>query len=234
MVRRDKFGSEAETGRKRRRNRYGLHTGSSGSTRERDWVVGSQILTPAARAVWDAAGAHLLTVYGFSIIEIVKDNPKEKTIHFSGIKGQAIHTRYMEMTYNTMDKDGVVRTLPLFGDINVCTQRYTFSHPNGLLFTTQFAQIALVVTEKAAFEDMQSKGFIQNNAVFAGHSLGEYSALASVAGVLPISSLVDVVFYRGITMQRAVERDSANWSNYAMCAANPSRISSTFNDSVRT
>ena len=45
MVRRDKFGSEAETGRKRRRNRYGLHTGSSGSTQERDWVVGSQILT---------------------------------------------------------------------------------------------------------------------------------------------------------------------------------------------
>ena len=45
MVWRDKSGSEAETGRKRRRNRYGLHTGSLGSTRERDWVVGSQILT---------------------------------------------------------------------------------------------------------------------------------------------------------------------------------------------
>ncbi|KAF9648674.1 fatty acid synthase [Thelephora ganbajun] len=188
--------------------------------------------SPAARAVWDAADAHLLAVYGFSIIEIVKDNPKEKTVHFGGIKGQAIRTRYMEMTYDTMDKDGVVRTLPLFGDINARTQRYTFSHPNGLLFATQFAQIALVVTEKAAFEDMQSKGFIQNNAVFAGHSLGEYSALASVAGVLPISSLVDVVFYRGITMQRAVERDSANRSNYAMCAVNPSRISPSFNDSA--
>ena len=188
--------------------------------------------SPAARAVWDAADAHLLAVYGFSIIEIVKDNPKEKTIHFGGIKGQAIRSRYMEMTYDTMDKDGAVRTLPLFGDINVRTQRYTFSHPNGLLFATQFAQIALVVTEKAAFEDMQSKGFIQNNAVFAGHSLGEYSALASVAGVLPISSLVDVVFYRGITMQRAVERDSENRSNYAMCAVNPSRISPSFNDSA--
>ena len=188
--------------------------------------------SPAARAVWDAADAHLLAVYGFSIIEIVKDNPKEKTVHFGGIKGQAIRSRYMEMTYDTMDKDGVVRTLPLFGDINARTQRYTFSHPNGLLFATQFAQIALVVTEKAAFEDMQSKGCIQKNAIFAGHSLGEYSALASVAGVLPISSLVDVVFYRGITMQRAVERDSANRSNYAMCAVNPSRISSSFNDSA--
>ena len=29
--------------------------------------------------------------------------------------------------------------------------------------------------------------------------IGEYFALASVAGILPISSLVDVVFYRGIS-----------------------------------
>jgi fatty acid synthase subunit alpha len=109
-----------------------------------------------------------------------------------------------------MDKDGNVKTLPLFGDINVRTPKYTFSPPTGLLFATQFAQIALVVTEKAAFDDMHSKGFIQNDYAFAGHSLGEYSALASIADVLPVSSLVDVVFYRGITMQRAVERDSEN------------------------
>ncbi|KII85134.1 hypothetical protein PLICRDRAFT_45274 [Plicaturopsis crispa FD-325 SS-3] len=186
----------------------------------------------AARAVWEAADVHLLAVYGFSIVEIVKDNPKEKTIHFGGIKGQAIRQRYMDMTYDTMDRDGNVRTLPLFGDIDARTPKYTFSHPSGLLFATQFAQIALVVTEKAAFEDMRVKGFIQRDCAFAGHSLGEYSALASIADVLPISALVDVVFYRGITMQRAVERDSKNRSNYAMCAVNPSRISKTFSDAA--
>ena len=186
--------------------------------------------SPAARAVWDAADEHLLAVYGFSIIDIVKHNPKEKTIHFGGIKGQAIRQRYIDMTYDTLDKDGNVKTLPLFTDINVRTQRYTFSHPNGLLFATQFAQIALVFTEKAAFDDMRSKGLIQRDSAFAGHSLGEYSALASIADVLPISSLVDVVFYRGITMQSAVERDSQNRSNYAMCAVNPSRVSKTFNE----
>jgi fatty acid synthase subunit alpha, fungi type len=188
--------------------------------------------SPAARAVWEGADAHLLAVYGFSIVEIVKDNPKEKTIHFGGIKGQAIRQRYMDMTYDTMDKDGNVKTLPLFGDINARTPKYTFSHPSGLLFATQFAQIALMVTEKAAFEDMSYKGFVQKDCAFAGHSLGEYSALASIADVLPISSLVDVVFYRGITMQRAVERDSENRSNYAMCAVNPSRISRTFTDAA--
>ncbi|THH15787.1 hypothetical protein EW146_g4747 [Bondarzewia mesenterica] len=188
--------------------------------------------SPAARAVWEGADSHLLAVYGFSIVEIVKDNPKEKTIHFGGIKGQAIRQRYMDMTYDTMDKDGNVKTLPLFADINVRTPQYTFSHPSGLLFATQFAQIALVVTEKAAFEDMRSKGVVQRNCAFAGHSLGEYSALASIADALPTASLVDVVFYRGITMQRAVERDSQNRSNYAMCAVNPSRISKTFNDAA--
>lgn len=188
--------------------------------------------SPAARAVWDAADAHLLSVYGFSIVEIVKDNPKEKTIHFGGYKGQAIRKRYMDMSYDTADKDGNVKTLPLFGDIDIRTARYTFSHPNGLLYATQFAQIALVVTEKASFEDMRAKGLVQNNCAFAGHSLGEYSALASIADVLAISALVDVVFYRGITMQRAVERDEHNRSNYAMCAVNPSRISKTFSDAA--
>jgi fatty acid synthase subunit beta len=43
-----------------------------------------------ARIVQEGADAHLLAMYGFSIIEIIKDNPKEKTIHFGGIKGQAI------------------------------------------------------------------------------------------------------------------------------------------------
>ena len=94
-------------------------------------------------------------MYGFSIINIVKHNPKEKTIHFGGIKGQAIRQRYIDMTYDTLDKDGNVKTLALFTDIDVRMQRYTFSHPKGLLFATQFAQIALAITEKAAFDDMR-------------------------------------------------------------------------------
>jgi fatty acid synthase subunit alpha len=186
--------------------------------------------SPAARAVWDGADEHLLAVYSFSIVDIVKNNPKEKTIHFGGIKGQAIRQRYMAMSYDTIDKEGNVKTLPLFADIDVRMPKYTFSHPAGLLFATQFAQIALVITEKATFEDMRTKGFVQTDCAFAGHSLGEYSALASIADVLHISSLVDVVFYRGITMQRAVERDAHHRPNYAMCAVNPGRVSKTFNE----
>ena len=41
----DKSGSGAEAVRKRRRDKDGTRTGLSGSARERDWVVGLQILT---------------------------------------------------------------------------------------------------------------------------------------------------------------------------------------------
>ena len=156
--------------------------------------------SPAAHAVWDAADKHLLAVYGFSIIDIAKHNPKEKTIYFGGIKGQAIRQRYIDTTYDTLDKDDNVKTLPLFTDINVRTQWYTFIRPNGLLFATQLTQIVLVIAE---FDGMRSKGLIQHDPAFAGHSLGEYSALASIADGLPISCLVDVVFYYGITSCRA-------------------------------
>ncbi|EGF98545.1 uncharacterized protein MELLADRAFT_79679 [Melampsora larici-populina 98AG31] len=151
-----------------------------------------------AKTVWDEADRNLGEVYGFSIPEIVRNNPKEKVVHFGGIKGHGIRQRYMEMSYQTTDKDGNVKTLPLFGDIDLRTSQYTFSSPTGLLYATQFAHIALVVTEKAAFEDMREKGLVQVGAAFAGHSLGEYSALASMAGILPISSSVDVVFFRAL------------------------------------
>jgi fatty acid synthase subunit alpha, fungi type len=58
--------------------------------------------------------------------------------------------------------------------------------------------------------------------------LGEFSALASVADILLNSSLVDVVFYRGLTLQRAVERDEQSRSDYAICVVSPSRVCKTF------
>jgi fatty acid synthase subunit alpha len=79
---------------------------------------------------------------------------------------------------------------------------------------------------------MRSKGLVQPGAAFAGHSLCELSALASVADILPNSSLVVIVFYRGLTMQHTVERDEQGCSNYAMCAVNPSRVSKTFDDAA--
>jgi len=183
-----------------------------------------------ARAVWDRADKHFMDNYGFAITNIVKNNPKELTIHFGGPRGKAIRQNYMSMTFETVASDGSVKSEKIFKEIDEDTTSYTYLSPNGLLSATQFTQPALTLMEKASFEDMLAKGLVQRDSSFAGHSLGEYSALAALAEVMPIESLVSVVFYRGLTMQVAVERDEAGRSNYGMCAVNPSRISKTFNE----
>ncbi|KAI1394207.1 beta subunit of fatty acid synthase [Hypoxylon trugodes] len=186
--------------------------------------------SPVAKEVWDRADKYLLDTYGFSILNIVKNNPKELTIHFGGPRGKAIRENYMQMNFETIAADGSVKSERIFKEISEKTTSYTYRSPTGLLSATQFTQPALTLMEKASFEDMNAKGLVPRDSTFAGHSLGEYSALAALADVLPIESLVSVVFYRGLTMQVAVERDAQGRSNYSMCAVNPSRISKTFSE----
>ncbi|KAJ9662568.1 beta subunit of fatty acid synthetase [Coniosporium apollinis] len=186
--------------------------------------------SPVAAEVWDRADKHFMDNYGFAITNIVRNNPKELTIHFGGPRGKAIRQNYMSMTFETVATDGSVKSEKIFKEIDENTTSYTYRSPTGLLSATQFTQPALTLMEKASFEDMRAKGVVQQNSAFAGHSLGEYSALAALAEVMPIESLVSVVFYRGLTMQVAVERDETGRSNYSMCAVNPSRISKTFNE----
>ena len=186
--------------------------------------------SPVAQEVWDRADKYLMDTYGFAITNIVKNNPKELTIHFGGPRGKAIRQNYMAMTFETVAADGSIKSERIFKEINDMTTSYTYRSPTGLLSATQFTQPALTLMEKASFEDMKSKGLVPRDSTFAGHSLGEYSALAALADVMPIESLVSVVFYRGLTMQVAVERDASGRSNYSMCAVNPSRISKTFNE----
>ncbi|KAL8382560.1 hypothetical protein RB595_006371 [Gaeumannomyces hyphopodioides] len=186
--------------------------------------------SPVAKEVWDRADKYLMDTYGFAITNIVKNNPKELTIHFGGPRGKAIRANYMAMTFETVAADGSIKSERIFKDINETTSSYTYRSPTGLLSATQFTQPALTLMEKASFEDMKAKSLVPRDSTFAGHSLGEYSALAALADVMPIESLVSVVFYRGLTMQVAVERDASGRSNYSMCAVNPSRISRTFNE----
>lgn len=185
-----------------------------------------------ARNVWDRADKHFLDNYGFSIIHIVRINPRELTVHFGGPRGKAIRQNYMSMTFESVAADGQLKSERIFKTIGEQSNAYTFHSPQGLLSATQFTQPALTLMEKASFEDMKSKGLVQRDCSFAGHSLGEYSALAALGDVMPIESLVDIVFYRGMTMQVAVPRDSEGRSNYGMCAVNPSRIAKSFNDAA--
>ncbi|KAI1120131.1 fatty acid synthase beta subunit [Nemania abortiva] len=170
-----------------------------------------------AREVWDRADSHLLETFGFSILDIVQNNPKEIVVHFGGSRGRKIRANYRAMRC----ADGQ----PVFEAITAKTSSHTFRSPGGLLSMTQFTQPALTLMQLAAFRDLEARGIVDGQGcVYAGHSLGEYSALACVSQVMPVETLVSVVFYRGLCMQVAVERDEAGRSDYSMCAVNPSRV----------
>ncbi|KAJ2724547.1 fatty acid synthase alpha subunit Lsd1 [Coemansia sp. Benny D115] len=181
-----------------------------------------------ARSIWDRADKHMIENYGFSIIDIVRNNPKERTVYFGGDKGARIRANYCSLTYETIDAEGNTKVLRLFPEIDEDTPFFTFKSPNGLLQATQFTQPALMLFELSSYADMSAKSLIQKNAPFAGHSLGEYGALSAIGQVMAVQSVVDVGFYRGMTMQRAVERDSENRSQYSMMAVNPARVGKSF------
>jgi malonyl CoA-acyl carrier protein transacylase len=91
-------------------------------------------------------------MYGFSILSIVRENPLALTVHFGGRRGAAVRRNYMALEVEAPDGSGPIRLLP---GITEDTPSYTFVHPAGLLFATQFTQPALVLVEKAAFDDMR-------------------------------------------------------------------------------
>ena len=130
------------------------------------------------------------------------------------------------MTVESIGADGSTNP-EKFNDLTETTTFYTYRSPTSRLPATRFIQTALTLMKKPHFEDMRSRGLIQGDSAFAPNSPGEYSALAAPAKVIRAQSLLSVAFYRGLTMQVAVERNTEGRSNYSMIAVNPSRISWT-------
>ena len=179
-----------------------------------------------ARAIWDQADEYFDTQFGLRITDIVRTNPKEIRVHFGGVKGRKLLQNYMSLTYEAPGAtEGTFEHRRVFPGVSETTRSYTHRSHQGLLFATQFAQPALTVMEIAAFKHMESCGLIDPQVPFAGHSLGEYSALAAITDFMPFERLLFVVFCRGLTMQAAVQRDDLGRSSFGMVAIDPSKIS---------
>ena len=146
-------------------------------------VLDERAKSAAARDVWERADKLTRSKLGFSILAVVRDNPKELTAN------------------------GV-----------------TYRHPEGLLNLTQFTQVALATVAFAQTARLREAGSDIWPAYFAGHSLGEYNALSAFADVIPLETVLELVFHRGSTMHHLIERDAQGRSNYRMGALRPNQF----------
>lgn len=144
---------------------------------------GDRTASAEARAVWERADAHTRANLGFSIQQVIDENPTELKV----------------------------------GDT-------TFVHPAGVLNLTQFTQVALAVVAYAQTERLKAANAIVDGSLYAGHSLGEYTALASLGNIFELEGVIDVVFSRGSAMHSLVPRDEKGRSNYGLAAFRPNMI----------
>ncbi|GAA4481694.1 type I polyketide synthase [Rhodococcus olei] len=100
----------------------------------------------------------------------------------------------------------------------------THKHPDGVLHLTQFTQVAMAVLGVAQVAELRESGAFVEGSYLAGHSVGEYNALAAVAGVLPLEAVLEVVFQRGSAMHALVPRDEHGRSDYRLAAIRPSQF----------
>ena len=99
-----------------------------------------------------------------------------------------------------------------------------YNHPEGVLYLTQFTQVAMATVAAAQVAEMREQGAFVEDAIACGHSVGEYTALACVTGVYELEALLEMVFHRGSKMHDIVPRDELGRSNYRLAAIRPSQI----------
>ncbi len=99
-----------------------------------------------------------------------------------------------------------------------------YNHPEGVLYLTQFTQVAMATVAAAQVAEMREQGAFVEGAIACGHSVGEYTALACVTGVYELEALLEMVFHRGSKMHDIVPRDELGRSNYRLAAIRPSQI----------
>jgi fatty acid synthase, bacteria type len=99
-----------------------------------------------------------------------------------------------------------------------------YQHPEGVLYLTQFTQVAMATVAAAQVAEMRERGAFVEGAIACGHSVGEYTALACVSDIYGLEALLETVFQRGSNMHDIVPRDELGRSNYRLAAIRPSQI----------
>lgn len=136
--------------------------------------------SPAARAAWEQADAYTRRALGFSVLELVRRNPRMLVVN--GVEER---------------------------------------HPDGLLYMTQYTQVAMAALAHAQVAELREAGVLVEGGVAAGHSVGEYHALGSYLGIIPLEVVIELLFRRGRAMHHQIPRTAAGESGYRMLVVRP-------------
>ncbi len=102
-----------------------------------------------------------------------------------------------------------------------------FRHPAGVLHLTQFTQVAMATLAAAQVAQLREAGVFDPDAVVAGHSVGEYNALAACSSALPLEAVLELVFARGLGMHGLVPRDEHGASDFGLAVIRPHLVGLT-------
>jgi hypothetical protein len=196
--------------RSTRRERFGRHHGG--------WAD-----SPAARAVWDGADEHLLAVYGFSIVDIVKDKRRSTSVESRDklYKTDTWPCLTIQSTREETSRPYISLLISTFERRNThsVTRQVSSSPPSSLksFWSSRKRPHSRICAPRASSKRLRLRWSFSRRIFRSCFDRRRSSHLVSCRRRL-------------LSMQRAVERDAQNRSNYAMCAVNPGRVSKTFNE----
>ncbi|GGG21656.1 type I polyketide synthase [Rhodococcoides trifolii] len=125
----------------------------------------------------------------------------------------------------TRDRLGFsILTIVRDNPITITVDGREFHHRDGVLFLTQFTQVAMATLGYAQIAELRENDAVATEYVFCGHSVGEFTALAAAGGIFDLDTVIELVYARGTIMSDLVERDSQGRSNYGMAAVRPNRM----------
>jgi len=215
--------------------------------RLRDWEIDFLgVVLPGEQI--DLTATRVAVADGYRRVEVVVEGPRGPVAHaYATVRpvrtayvfpGQGIQTRGMGM--DGYGRSSAAREVWDRAD-DLCRRKLGFSvlevvrsnpgvlavgaevhrHPEGVLHLTQFTQVAMATLAAAQVAELRAAGALDPDAVLAGHSVGEYNALAAVGEVLPLEAVLGIVWARGTAMHHLVPRDAEGASQYRLGVVRP-------------
>ncbi|EPY25776.1 acyl transferase-like protein [Angomonas deanei] len=168
--------------------------------------MGMDLINLSTAPLWENMKNTMKQNYGVNIQEIVQDNPTKVQMFEDASSLKYINSFPCSATLN---ENGLDKT------------KTTVSHKDGVLTLTYFTQPCTLAAQLLALEHYKSqKGELENVAAFAGHSLGEFTALTALEVFSP-ETAANLTFRRGMLMETTL--DLFDRTKHRLYACNPLR-----------